>query len=63
MTRGGTFRPGHDAKLRGKFLARIDDGDETAIAEFLNDWSELSRNYGYTEENLRARLGRGCKRG
>lgn len=57
----GEFLPGHDAKLRGKFLARIDDGDEKAIAEFLNDWPKLSRNYGYTEESLRARLGKGLK--
>ncbi len=58
-TRGGAFHPGHDAKLRGKYLDRIDDGDEKAIDEFLNDWPKLSRSYGYTEASLRARLGQG----
>jgi hypothetical protein len=59
FTKGGEFCPGHDAKLRGKFLARIDDGDEKAIDEFLNDWPKLSVNYGYTREKLHIRLGGG----
>ena len=60
--RGGEFLPGHDAKLRGKFLDRIDDGDEKAIAEFLDEWPTLSEPYGYTEATLRNRLGQGRKR-
>lgn len=59
---GGEFLPGHDAKLRGKFLARIDDGDESAIAEFLEEWPRLAYPYGYTEASLRDRLGQGLKR-
>ena len=55
----GEFLPGHDAKLRSKFLKRIDDGDEAAIVEFLTGWSRLAYPYGYTEANLRERLGRG----
>lgn len=61
MTRGGTFRPGHDAKLRSKLLCRIDDGEVEAIGEFLNEWPDLAFPYGYTEVSLRARLGQGCK--
>jgi hypothetical protein len=54
----GEFLPGHDAKLRGKLLTRIDDGDEKAIDEFLNEWPKLAYPYGYTEASLRARLGK-----
>ena len=57
----GEFCPGHDAKLRGKYLCRIDDGEVEAISEFLDDWPKLSRSYGYTEASLRARFGQGCK--
>jgi hypothetical protein len=61
MTRGGEFRPGHDAKLRGKFLKRIDDGESAAIDEFLTDWPNLAYPYGYTESSLRDRPGRGVR--
>lgn len=57
----GEFLSGHDAKLRSKFLRRIDDGEEAAINEFLTGWPKLAYPYGYTEENLQARLGRGLK--
>lgn len=59
VTRGGEFKPGHDAKLRGRFIRRIKDGDEKAIGEFLNGWPNLAYPYGYTESSLRARLGGG----
>ena len=62
MTRGGTFRPGHDAKLRSKYLARIDEGDEKAIDEFLEKWPNLAYPYGYDKPKLLARLGQGRKR-
>lgn len=58
-TRGGEFKPGHDAKLRGRFLKRIDGGDEKAISEFLTERPNLAYPYGYTELSLRARLGGG----
>lgn len=61
-TAGGEFRQGHDAKLRSKYLQRIDDGDETAIEEFLTERPKLAYPYGYTEANLRERLGCGVKR-
>jgi hypothetical protein len=53
---------GHDAKLRGNYLDRIDDGEESAIREFLNDWPNLAYPYGYSEASLRARRGRGRKK-
>jgi hypothetical protein len=59
--RGGEFLPGHDARLRGKYLCRIDDGDEKAISEFLEERPRLARSYGYTEARLRARMGQGCE--
>jgi hypothetical protein len=58
-TKGGEFRPGHDAKLRGQFLKRIDDGEERAIEEFITERPNLVFPYGYTEASLRARLGGG----
>lgn len=33
MTRGGRFLPGHDAKLKGRLLRRLADGDEAAMDE------------------------------
>ena len=59
---GGEFLPGHDAKLRGKYLDRIDDGEERAINEFLEAGPRLAYPYGYTEANLRARLGQARRR-
>jgi hypothetical protein len=32
-TKGGRFRPGHDAKLRGKLLKLIKDGDRMAMLQ------------------------------
>lgn len=61
-TKGGEFRPGHDAKLRSKYLKRIEEGEEKAIREFLDEWPRLAYPYGYDEEKLRDRLGRGLKR-
>jgi hypothetical protein len=43
---GAEFCPGHDPRLRSKFLVRSEDGDERAVAEFLNDWSKPSGNVG-----------------
>jgi hypothetical protein len=65
MTEGGTFRPGHDARLRSKFLDRVEDGDESAISEYLDNWPNLADQYVHTEESLRACLGQGrgrCRR-
>lgn len=62
VIRGGEFKPGHDAKLRGHFLRRIDNGDEKAIAEFLNERPKLAYPYGYTEAKLRDRLEFGRRR-
>jgi hypothetical protein len=59
--RCGEFLPGHDAKLRNKYLCSIDDGEEKAIAEFLEKWPSLAFPYGYTKPSLRARLGQGRK--
>lgn len=59
VTKGGEFRPGHDAKLRGQFLKRISDGEEKAIEEFITERPNLVFPYGYTEASLRARLGSG----
>lgn len=58
---GGEFLPGHDAKLRSKYLARIDEGERKAIYEFLDRWPSLAFPYGYTEAKLLDRLGRGPK--
>jgi hypothetical protein len=57
----GEFCPGHDAKLRSKFLCRIDNGDAKAIQEYLNDWPTLADQFNHTEAKMRARLGQGCK--
>jgi hypothetical protein len=54
-TQGGLFQPGHDAKLRSRLLARIDEGDEDALNLLLADYPTLL--HGATEDDLRARLG------